>query len=393
MRDAMPEVPTLLLYSCWPIHANYFVTPLRVPKKIKKGKQQQKAAVVTDQTADDFDDMLAELRAADLTAPALSTTSSNSTSSMTSSASNTCTTSSTAQRNIEDATGGEAQGMQVSEAVIMHAIERGDVTTLRRCSRRGLLIVSADTLCSAVVSGNIAVIQCLVKELGASVNKEHPGHGLTPLIIANWCASWHLQNLKLVRFMAKELGADVNLATEDGDTPLIAAAQRGHVDVVRCLVTDFGADIGNAGNVTCTPLLAAVHEGHLDVMRLLVNELCADVNKSTHKGVTPLFMAAEEGCLDVVRCLVEEFGADVKQATNDGRTPLMAASHGKHAKVIKFLIKLGADAQASSVYGTAATISQNGGAPAVQTDYLEAKAHCSNPSCGGAGLKKCTGCK
>jgi hypothetical protein len=69
------------------------------------------------------------------------------------------------------------------------------------------------------------------------------------------------------------------------------------------------------------------------------------------------------------------------------------ASQGKHGKVIKLLLKLGADAQASSSHGTAAQFSKDWGAPIAQTQYLEAKAHCSNPGCDGAGLKKCTVCK
>jgi hypothetical protein len=71
----------------------------------------------------------------------------------------------------------------------------------------------------------------------------------------------------------------------------------------------------------------------------------------------------------------------------------MMASHGKHDKVIRWLIRSGADAQASTIDGTAVDVSRAAGAPVAQTQYLEAKAHCSNPGCSGAGLKKCTGCK
>jgi hypothetical protein len=54
----------------------------------------------------------------------------------------------------------------------------------------------------------------------------------------------------------------------------------------------------------------------------------------------------------------------------------------------------GADPQAvAPAFGTAAHISKVDGAPPEQTAYLEAKTHCSNPGCAGAGLKKCTGCK
>jgi ankyrin repeat protein len=79
----------------------------------------------------------------------------------------------------------------------------------------------------------------------------------------------------------------------------------------------------------------------------------------------------------------------VNKAAHDRRTPLVLASYGKHAAVVVWLLKHGADAQASSKFGTAAEISKRSGAPAEQTAYLEARTHCANNGCDGAGLKKC----
>jgi hypothetical protein len=71
----------------------------------------------------------------------------------------------------------------------------------------------------------------------------------------------------------------------------------------------------------------------------------------------------------------------------------MAAAHAKHDKIIAFLLKYGADAQASHQQcGTAADISKDSGAPAEQTAYLEARTHCAYSGCSGAGLKKCAVC-
>jgi ankyrin repeat protein len=102
--------------------------------------------------------------------------------------------------------------------------------------------------------------------------------------------------------------------------------------------------------------------------------------------------AARNGHIDLCRALVKKFGADVNKATHDRRTPLMEASHGKHEAVAVFLIKNGADAQASSRFGTAGKVSKDYGAPAKQTAYLEARTHCANPGCDGAGRKKCGVC-
>jgi hypothetical protein len=94
-------------------------------------------------------------------------------------------------------------------------------------------------------------------------------------------------------------------------------------------------------------------------------------------------------------CLVEELGASVNLATKYGVTPLMFASAKKHEKIVRYLLKIGADAQATHVnLRTAAVdVSNFFEATAEQTAYLEARTHCANPGCKGAGLKKCANCK
>jgi hypothetical protein len=137
-------------------------------------------------------------------------------------------------------------------------------------------------------------------------------------------------------------------------------------------------------------------------VQVLIDELGADVNQTDITGYHPLYNAAQNGDLKMVRFLLKS-RADVNKAVddgmNDGLTPLMAASANKHAEVCIWLIKAGADPQAvmhfpgGDATATAAELSRVAGASAAQIAYLEAKTHCSNPGCSGAGLMKCTGCK
>jgi hypothetical protein len=77
----------------------------------------------------------------------------------------------------------------------------------------------------------------------------------------------------------------------------------------------------------------------------------------------------------------------------------MVPSFYKHSEVVKWPVKAGADTQAAAprnvgrTLPNAADMSRSTGASAEQAAYLEAKTHCSNPGCSGAGLLKCTGCK
>jgi hypothetical protein len=162
---------------------------------------------------------------------------------------------------------------------------------------------------------------------------------------------------------------------------------------VQCLLKDLGADVNLEIGGGSTPIMAAASDGHLAMVRCLGREHGADVNHATQNGLTALTMAARNGHLVVVKCLVAELGANIDQRTHDGCTALMMASYWKHDKVIRWLTQHGADAQATAVDGTAVDASRAAGAPTAQTEYLEAKAHCSNPGCSGVGLKKCTGYK
>jgi hypothetical protein len=123
-----------------------------------------------------------------------------------------------------------------------------------------------------------------------------------------------------------------------------------------------------------------------------LGELSADVEKARLNGGTALCYAAHEGHLDEMRWLVREFGANINYC-HDGETALMEAARSKHAALTKWMVKAGADPQAKNADNeTVADISQAVGASAEQTAYLEAKTHCANPGCGGAGTKKCQGC-
>jgi hypothetical protein len=142
-------------------------------------------------------------------------------------------------------------------------------------------------------------------------------------------------------------------------------------------------------------LAAAAFPGYHEIVLFLVEELGADVDSPDRLGQTPFFLAASMGHLAVVQILLK-LGADINQRSNNGSTPLMVASALKHQEVVKWLVKAGADTQTfvdDSTNSTAASLSRDVGASAEQTAYLEAKTHCSNVGCSGAGMMKCTGCK
>lgn len=237
-------------------------------------------------------------------------------------------------------------------------------------------------------NGNPAVVRCLVKEFGAAVNVGNQA-GATPLFIA--AQEGHLV---VMRRLVKDLHADVSIATHDGWTLLVISAQKGHKAVVRCLIKEFGVDVNQADQKGYTPLYLAAQEGHLAVVRCLAKQIGTDVNQAIHDGTTPLSIAPQNGHLSVLRCLIEELGADINQPKHREATPFMIAAKMGYQNDVAYLLKRGANSQASlPASGVALDIVKADGAPAKLITYLEAKTHCSNLACAGAGIKKCTGCK
>jgi ankyrin repeat protein len=294
----------------------------RMPKNAKMSKVKNEAAAPV-QAEEDFDDMLAEVCAADpivAVATSINTSRSSSSSSSTSSSSLKSATSAPTSTGPKSGVPPEPAEEKVSEDKIVQACIRGDRAQLRRWARRGIRVSSG--------------------------------------------------------------------------RPLVQTAAHGNLDVIRYLVNDVGADVNQADDQGFTPLLMAAQNAHLDSMRCLVMELGADVNQTELTGNTPLIIAVLNGHLSVVRCLVDEIGADVNLANEGGLTALMVAASNKHHKIAAYLMRHGEDSQATiPTLGTAADVSKIRGASAEQTAYLEAKTHCSNPGCAGAGAKKCTGCK
>ena len=63
--------------------------------------------------------------------------------------------------------------------------------------------------------------------------------------------------------------AAVNLAIDDGVTPLYIGCQEGHLDIVRLLLANDAA-VNQAANNGFAPLSIGCQEGHLDIVRLLL---------------------------------------------------------------------------------------------------------------------------
>ena len=151
---------------------------------------------------------------------------------------------------------------------------------------------TVDDLLRATSNNDIARVQRLINA-GMDPNTSDQ-HGNTLLIIAGAEGYFDLAKLLLTE------RARVRARNAVGDSALMLAALRGHLEMVRLLAA-YGGELSPSG---WTPLHYCAWEGQTDVCRLLI-ELGANVNARSENGTTPLMMAAQQGKTDVVRLLLQ----------------------------------------------------------------------------------------
>lgn len=185
-----------------------------------------------------------------------------------------------------------------------------------------------DALCAAVRKGWVAMISTLLNA-GADVNRQDES-GITPLMEAA------LSNqVESARFLL-EAGADVDKVDTDGKpgfygkTALYLAAQSGHKDMFKYLYP-----------------LTSDHEQRASAQRKLPAELLR-IQRSKDKTTCDLFYAiayaTKSGNYASLQKLIEA-GANVNAFHKDGITALHEAINIENTKIIRLLIKAGANCE------------------------------------------------
>jgi ankyrin repeat protein len=131
-----------------------------------------------------------------------------------------------------------------------------------------------------------------------------------------------------------EKGADIYFTDEKNVSTLLQASHRGLTTVVKALL-DKHASNGNtaafldvASEDGITPLIAAASEGNTECVNLLLTSK-ANVNAKDKDGTNSVMAASARGHLDVVTALLAA-GANVNDQNSDGHTALMFAYNGKN---------------------------------------------------------------
>ncbi|XP_070582828.1 ankyrin repeat domain-containing protein 17 isoform X6 [Erythrolamprus reginae] len=218
-------------------------------------------------------------------------------------------------------------------------------------------------LMEACMDGHVEVARLLL-DSGAQVNMPADSFE-SPLTLAACGGHVELATLLIER------GANLEEVNDEGYTPLMEAAREGHEEMVELLlgqganinaqteetqetaltlaccggfleVTDILIKAGADIELGCsTPLMEAAQEGHLELVKYLL-AAAANVLAATATGDTALTYACENGHTDVADVLLQA-DADLEHESEGGRTPLMKAARAGHVCTVQFLISKGAN--------------------------------------------------
>lgn len=134
----------------------------------------------------------------------------------------------------------------------------------------------------------------------------------------------------VVHLLARSRGADPSGKDRKGKTPLLEAADRGHLEVYEILLANGAdADCHDTGNYTS--LCLAAWKGHRNIVRMLVDTGGADVDASNSGSMTPLAEACKHGHADIVQALLER-GANRELADDRHTSPIQHAERCGHPK-------------------------------------------------------------
>jgi ankyrin repeat protein len=188
----------------------------------------------------------------------------------------------------------------------------------------------------AAVRGELAEVERVMVERPSLLHTTNHVFGWTPLMFASQGGHLHVVHWLL------EQGVAVDALSGFGQTALWFACRKGRPAVVRLLM-ERGADPTIGWGEGSIPFLTAASSlGHIEVVRLLLGHpgVKEGINHRDDEGRTALRGACYWGRGRVVRVLLKS-GADPSIADNDGDTPMdIARQMGRRECVAALLVRL-----------------------------------------------------
>ena len=262
--------------------------------------------------------------------------------------------------------------------LLYRAVEAGDYSRVRELIEKGAALnlhnKDGHTPLHAAVKNNDLKMVNLLLDRGMNVNGGRSQKVTTPLMLAvkkdidveifkallkkrpnllardrygktlphHWAEGGDSYRFKLLQ----KMGVDFKSKTTKGaHMPVHLAARAGNLSAIECLES-YGVDLLSKNEAFETALHIAAEMGHLEMLEVLIRGVLKrkenDPLKTLEEGKTPLMAAAQSGCFKAVERLIET-GFNPNEKDHAGHIALHYAVRGEHEKIVKYLVRNGAD--------------------------------------------------
>lgn len=235
------------------------------------------------------------------------------------------------------------------------AASKGNYQMVRLLAKHGapldFVTKSGQTLVHfAALGGSLKILDLTLKGLPKGAVNRSSNDGVTPLMIA--ADEGHLQSVEALIKAGADISANASVNGSIGKQAAIHfAAMKGRDNVVRFLLDrKVSSDQGTGKGLT--PLMLAAGSGYASTVGLLLSN-DADVNKTDTQGMTPLHYAAKLGHPGAIPILLKA-GARITSGAQKGVRPLDIAALCGNVDAARLLVEAGADPTAKGKHGRSA---------------------------------------
>ncbi|KAL6142051.1 hypothetical protein ACLB2K_060334 [Fragaria x ananassa] len=205
--------------------------------------------------------------------------------------------------------------------------KRGDVAAVQH------IIGEIDAQMMGTLSG--AEFDAEVAEIRSAVVNEVNELGETPLFAA--AEKGHLGVVKeLLPFTTTE---GIYMKNRIGYDPLHIATSQGHQAIVQVLLDHEPGLSKTLGPSNATALVSAATRGHIEVIKVLLSHDPSLLEISKSNGKNALHFAARQGHVDIVNALLDKDPQLVNRVDKKGQTAMHMAVKGHSWEVVKLLLK------------------------------------------------------
>jgi len=145
-----------------------------------------------------------------------------------------------------------------------------------------------------------------------------------------------ISNIDLLKYCLDK-NMNINENNKNGDSPLIWASVKGHLEIVKILLSNKNININHANIKGNTALILACIEGHIEIVELLLSDKRINVNHANINNDSALILACVEGHIEIVKLLLCIEGINVNQINILGNTALIVASSRGFLEIVKLL--------------------------------------------------------